>query len=74
MFNKYLKEVASKYASGHATEHSYRPALQELLTSLFKDVQVTNEPKRQACGAPDYILTRKGIPFGYIEAKDIGVD
>ena len=74
MFNRYLKEVTSKYASGHATEHSYRPALQELLTSLFKDVQVTNEPKRQACGAPDYILTRKGIPFGYIEAKDITVD
>ncbi len=74
MFDQYIKEVSLKFASGQATEHSYRPALQTLLTSLFKDVQVTNEPKRQACGAPDYILARKNIPFGYIEAKDIGVD
>jgi predicted helicase len=35
---------------------------------------VTNEPSRVACGAPDYILTRKHIPVGYIEAKDIGAD
>ena len=35
---------------------------------------VTNEPARIACGAPDYIVTKKGIPIGYIEAKDIGVD
>jgi type I site-specific restriction-modification system R (restriction) subunit len=29
-----------------------------------------------ACGAPDYIITKNGIPLGYIEAKDIhvGVD
>ena len=34
----------------------------------------TNEPARIDCGAPDYVLTRKDIPLGYIEAKDIGVD
>jgi hypothetical protein len=34
----------------------------------------TNEPARVACGAPDYVLTRKDIPVGYVEAKDIGVD
>jgi predicted helicase len=37
-------------------------------------VLITNEPARIDCGAPDYILTRKEIPVGYIEAKDIGVD
>ncbi len=33
----------------------------------------TNQ-KRQACGAPDYILTKKknNIPVGFIEAKDVG--
>lgn len=62
------------YCSGRATEHSYRPALQECLSNLLKNVDVTNEPKRQQCGAPDYILMRQGIPVGYIEAKDIGVD
>jgi predicted helicase len=35
-------------------------------------VRATNEPKRQKCGAPDFILTRKDIPVGFIEAKDIG--
>jgi hypothetical protein len=35
---------------------------------------VTNEPSRIECGAPDYILTRKNIPVGYIEAKDVGKD
>jgi hypothetical protein len=50
----------------------YRGDLQHLLESIVSDVQVTNEPKRVECGAPDYILTRKQIPIGYIEAKDIG--
>jgi len=42
--------------------------------AILSDVLVTNEPARVACGAPDYVLTRKDIPLGYIEAKDIGVD
>lgn len=43
-----------------------------LLEKICKDVLVTNEPARVACGAPDYILTKWDIPVGYIEAKDIG--
>ena len=46
--------------------------MQILLETLLPDVSATNEPKRQQCGAPDYILTRKDIPVGFIEAKDIG--
>lgn len=34
----------------------------------------TNEPKRKACGAPDYVITKNDIPVGFIEAKDVGVD
>ncbi|MBC7557576.1 MAG: hypothetical protein H7195_11515 [Chryseobacterium sp.] len=34
-------------------------------------IKATNEPKRIKCGAPDYILTKKEIEVGYIEAKDI---
>ncbi|WKZ64874.1 MAG: DNA methyltransferase [Flavobacteriales bacterium] len=70
----YLSALAKLHASGRATEHSYRGDLQQLLTSLCTGITVTNEPQRIACGAPDYILTRKDIPVGYIEAKDIGVD
>ena len=48
--------------------------MQECLIGLFKDVQVTNEPRRQLFGAPDYILTRGDITVGWIEAKDLDKD
>lgn len=72
--NQYLSNVNQLYKTGNAREHSYRGDLQNLLTSMLPDILVTNEPARIACGAPDYSLTRKGVPVGYIEAKDIGVD
>ena len=68
----YIAELNRIYKSGNATEHTYRPALQRLLENLTSGLTVTNEPKRIACGAPDYIVTRGEIPVGYIEAKDIG--
>jgi len=70
---QYIGNISALFNTGNSTEHSYRGDLQLLLTSLLKDVAVTNEPKRIECGAPDYILTRKDIPIGYIEAKDVGV-
>lgn len=71
---QYLDQLQSRFKLGNATEHTYRGELQQLLESLVPDVRATNEPKRIKCGAPDYILTRKEIPVGYIEAKDIGKD
>jgi len=71
---QYLQNLNTLYQTGQAREHSYRGDLQVLLSSLLPDILVTNEPARVACGAPDYVLTRKDIPVGYIEAKDIGVD
>lgn len=68
----YLDKVNQHYKSGHATEHTYRGDLATLIKALIPDILVTNEPKRQSCGAPDYILTKKDIPVGFIEAKDIG--
>ncbi|WP_211230224.1 type ISP restriction/modification enzyme [Algoriphagus marincola] len=70
---EYIQSINSRFRTGHATEHTFRGDLQHLIESLVQDIAATNEPKRQACGAPDYILTnKKGIPVGYIEAKDIG--
>ncbi|MDI9550631.1 MAG: DNA methyltransferase, partial [Bacteroidota bacterium] len=69
---QYIESINSRYKSGLSTEHTYRGDLQQLIESILPDVKATNEPKRQACGAPDYIITRKDIPIGYIEAKDIG--
>ena len=71
---QYVQILNTRYQTGISREHSYRGDLQTLLTTLLPDVLVTNEPARIACGAPDYILTTKDIPVGYIEAKDIGVD
>ncbi|CAM1346827.1 type ISP restriction/modification enzyme [Tenacibaculum insulae] len=69
---QYIDNINQRYQLGNATEHTFRGDLQQLIESLVKDVQATNEPKRQSCGAPDYILTKKDIPVGFIEAKDIG--
>lgn len=66
----YISELNRQYASGNATEHSYRPALKSLSETLLPDLTIINEPKRTACGAPDYILLRNDIPVAFIEAKD----
>ena len=67
---EYIKELNAQYKTGKATEHSYRPALKELLQSLLPKMTVINEPRRYDFGAPDYILMRKGAPVAFIEAKD----
>lgn len=71
--NEYFKVISAAYAAGNATEHTYRPALQSFVQSLRPGVSAVNEPKRVACGAPDYVVQRKSLTLGYIEAKDIGV-
>lgn len=68
----YLKALSSALAKGDATEHTHRPALKAYLEALAPGLTATNEPRRIACGAPDYILTKGEVPLGYIEAKDIG--
>ncbi len=69
---QYIDNINQRYKLGNATEHTFRGDLQTLLESLVPTIRATNEPKRQSCGAPDYILTKKDIPIGFIEAKDIG--
>lgn len=69
---QYIDNINQRYQLGNATEHTFRGDLQQLLESLVPAIRAINEPKRQSCGAPDYILTKKDIPVGYIEAKDIG--
>jgi len=69
---QYLDKINIRFKTGISREHSYRGDLQTLLESIAKNVLVTNEPARVACGAPDYIITRQDIPVGYIEAKDVG--
>src|SRR6266702_2428525 len=74
---EYLKEIEKYYKLGIAKEHSYRSTLQTMLPRLVQSVTAVNEPKRVACGAPDYAVLRSIggnlLIIGYIEAKDIGV-
>lgn len=69
---QYIESINQRFKLGNATEHTFRGDLARLIEHLVPDVVATNEPRRQSCGAPDYILTKKDVPVGFIEAKDIG--
>ena len=69
----YTDELNKQYKTGIAREHSYRPALKDLLQSLLPKMVVTNEPAHIECGAPDYIIQREKdhLPVFFVEAKDV---
>ena len=69
----YIDELNKQYKTGIAREHSYRPALKDLLQSLLPKMVVTNEPAHFECGAPDYIIQREKdhLPVFFVEAKDV---
>lgn len=70
----FVSKVLATHKTGAATEHSYRPALEVLLNGLAEEVTAINEPKRVACGAPDFIVQRGAIAIGHLEAKDLNID
>lgn len=70
-FKEYVKELDHLFSVGNTTEHSFRGTLQAYLSTLLPGYVVTNEPRRQECGAPDYVITKRGIPVAFFEAKDI---
>lgn len=68
----FIDKVNGQFKTGHAREHSYRPALEE----LFKEItglKVINEPKRSEYGAPDFVFLNKSIVTAHAEAKDLQV-
>ncbi|MBO6253140.1 MAG: N-6 DNA methylase, partial [Bacteroidaceae bacterium] len=69
----YIDELNKQYKTGIAREHSYRPALKDLLQSLLPKMVVTNEQAHFECGAPDYIIQREKdhLPVFFVEAKDV---
>ena len=69
----YLKQIQGDLKAGDATEHTHRPALKSLIENLREGVKATNEPKRIQCGAPDFVVSLKAVPQGYVEAKDVNV-
>ena len=79
-FKTYTKEIEGQLRIGNAGEHAHRHALIALLESLLPqlDIKVTDEPKRVACGAPDFAVTRNASrepqTVGYVETKDLDAD
>ena len=73
-FAEYLAVLRNELGAGDSTEHTHRPALKRLLESAAPDATATNEPKRILCGSPDFRITRKGVPLGHVETKDIGTN
>ena len=68
----YLKKVSKLLKTGVSTEHTFRPALSDLLSALMPKLTPVNEAKRCECGAPDFILIdSKKLPIMYVETKDI---
>ncbi len=74
LISNYLEKVRTQFASGRATEHSYRPALYELFQSIDPKLTVVNEPKKSEAGMPDFLFERDGVPIGWAEAKDVDKD
>jgi hypothetical protein len=72
--SEYLDEVRKVYATGQASEHSYRPAIQKLFASIDAGLTVINEPKKSDAGMPDFMFQRGDVPIGWTECKDIDKD
>ena len=66
----YIKEINRLYQTGLTTEHSFRPALKQLLEDCT-GFTVINEQSHIDCGAPDLTLLKKDLPVAYVEAKDL---
>jgi len=69
--SQYTDDIRHEYATGKATEHSYRDSLKTLLEAVDKGLTVINEPRRIEVGAPDYLIERGDIQLGFVEAKDV---
>ena len=71
---QYIFEINTLYQTGQAKEHSYRLALQQLITTLLPNMIVINDGARIECGAPDFQIIEKAnrLPVFYVETKQIG--
>ena len=76
----YLNAIEKEFQTGNATEHSYRPMLKQFLDEWSQnfasaiDYNITNEPRRIAGNAPDFLVRRGEVSLGWIETKPLGAD
>src|SRR3989344_7243736 len=77
MVQEYFNQLQRELKTGNALEHSYRPALKNLIESINPRINAVNEPTRSAYGAPDFIFfdrNNKDLIRGYAETKQINTD
>ena len=73
--SNYVNKISERVKAGHTSEHTFRKDLEDLINYLVPEVMVTNEPSKVTdCGNPDFLISKKEIPIGFIEAKDVGKD
>ena len=66
-------EVVKLAQTVTTTEHSFRPVLNALFSAFLPSLTPVNEAKRQACGAPGFILfDRNKLSIMFVETKDLG--
>jgi len=73
LISDFMAKVQAIHATGAATEHSYRSAIEFLFSGLDNTITALNEPKRVKCGAPDFIINQGDIVIGHVEAKDLHI-
>ncbi len=82
VIQSYIYHIKELYVRDDATEHSYRPYIQQLIHDLLPDYIAINERRRESVGAPDLVIFKRqensnqpqlfpDIPLGFVEAKDI---
>ena len=55
LISDFMAKVQAIHATGEATEHSYRSAIEFLFSGLDENTTALNEPKRVKCGAPERV-------------------
>jgi len=68
---EYVDKITKLYRSGIASEQFYRRDLKNLVESYVPDFVIVNGPAKTACNTPDYLITKRNIPVGYIETLNI---
>lgn len=70
LIKAYIQDLNRQFQTGITTEHSFRPALKQLIEDCTK-FKVVNEQSHIDCGAPDMTVLRQNLAVAYIEAKDL---
>jgi predicted helicase len=72
---EYIAEIDTiRRKDGDSGKSNYRSALKTLLEKTAGGLVTMTAPEVVACGAPDFIIVRNGVPLGYIAAQNANWD